>query len=105
MRTVAVYRRPQPSQVDALENMAKVLSPGMAAVLERLVAGYLCGIKPGFTDYELGLLRCAGGALSVVNRTEGAASEIGKQAARVVSRNVQSGNLLKAAPNPWLMLR
>jgi hypothetical protein len=87
--------------------MAEVLSPGMAAVLERLVAGHVHNVKPTFNAFEHGLLLCAGAALSVVNRTNGAASEIGRQAAHVVSKNRNSAALLQVgqAVHRRLMLR
>jgi hypothetical protein len=86
-----------PNKAAELSNVAAALSPGMAIVLEKLVAAYFVGIRPQFTFPEVVLLQCAGGALSVVNRTPGSAEEIGRKAAAAVSRNPASLRLVQAA--------
>lgn len=88
-------RIPTP-KVAELANIAAALSPGMAAVLERLVAGYLQGVRPQFSLVEISLLQCAGAALSVVNQTPGSAQEIGRNAAMAVSSNPDSLRLIQA---------
>ncbi len=80
-----------------LEAVAAVLSPGMARVLERLVAGYVSGVRPQFSIPEFMLLQCAGAALSVVNRTPGSAEEIGRGAAVAVCKSPDSLKLVQAA--------
>lgn len=90
-RYLAAYSR------TAFEELAKTLSPGMAAVLERLVAGYLTGQRPNFTQEEHGLLMCAAMALSAVNRTPGAAKDIGDKADGGAHNGTQSKRIFTGA--------
>lgn len=94
--TRAVIRRPYPAPPVSLGVVAEALAPGMAQVLERLVAGYLTGTRPQFTCMEEILLRSAGAALSIVNRTPGSAQQIGRDAARAVSHNPEALRLAAA---------
>jgi F0F1-type ATP synthase membrane subunit c/vacuolar-type H+-ATPase subunit K len=84
-------------QSDQLADIAAVLSPGMAYVLERLVAAYVTGTQLTLTSGENALLIAAGLALGTVNRTPGAAQQIGRDAAHAVSRSPHAMGLLSIA--------
>lgn len=84
------------SEARALAEVAAALSPGMAKVLEKLVASHFLKTRPSLTFDETLLLQCAGAALSVVNRTPGSAQQIGRGAAVAVSRNPDAYRLVEA---------
>jgi hypothetical protein len=87
--------QPRGLQVEMLAAVAENLSPAMAQSLEKLVSGFLSGVRPDFTMAEIFHLQAAGAALSVVNRTPGSAETIGRQAAYAVSSNPQSAEFAK----------
>jgi hypothetical protein len=81
---------PTPPTAAALQQAAEALSPGMSAVLERLVAAYLTGTPVQFTAADNAMLMASGLALSLINRTPGAAVRIGRMGAGVVAQNPES---------------
>ncbi len=86
----------QSRDVERLSIVAAALSPGMAKVLEKVVAGHLTRVRPKLSIDEAMLLQCAAAALSVVNRTPHSAAEIGRAAAVAVSRNPDAMQLIEA---------
>ena len=85
---------PAKRQADQLADVAAVLSPGMATVLEQLVTAYLNGTQVNFNHGDNMLLAAAAFALGTVNRTPGAAQQIGRDAAHAVAHSPHAKNLL-----------
>jgi hypothetical protein len=92
-------------QSDQLADVAAALSPGMARVLERLVTAYISGTQPHFTAGDNALLVAAGLALGTVNRTPGAAEQIGREAAYSISLSPYAKNLLSVGQAVQKQLR